>query len=65
MISRICRSGGNSGLRSGEVWVDQSDVGVGVGGSIFGHGPIIISPHLESSVRGTLNLGGECCCRPR
>ena len=40
--------------------MDQSDKGVGVLGWIFGHGPIIMSPHLESSVRGSLNLGGEC-----
>ena len=50
MISQICRSEGISGLRSGEVWVDQSDKGVGVLGWTFGHGLIIISPHLESSV---------------
>ena len=55
----------NSGLCSGELWVDQSDVGVGVVGLIFGHGPIIMLPHLESSVRGSLNLGGECRRRPR
>ena len=54
-----------SGFHSGELWVDQSDKGVGVLGWIFGHGPTIISPHLESSVRGSLNLGGDRRRRPR
>ena len=58
-------SGWISGFRSGELWVDQSDKGVGLLGWIFGHGPTIISPHLESSVRGSLNLGGEWRRRPR
>ena len=55
-----CLSGGNSGSCSGEVWVDQSDVG----GLIFGHGMISTSAHLESSFRGSLNLGGKCRHRP-
>ena len=61
----VCRSGWISGFRSGELWVDQSDKGVGLLGWIFGHGPTIMSPHLESSVRGSLNLGGEWRRRPR
>ena len=61
----VCCSGWISGFRSGELWVDQSDKGVGLLGWTFGHGPTIISPHLESSVRGSLNLGGERRRRPR
>ena len=64
VIWAVC-SGWIFDFRSGELWVDQSDKGVGVLGWIFGHGPTIISPHLESSVRGSLNLGGECRRRPR
>ena len=64
VIWAVC-SGRISGFRSGELWVDQSDKGVGVLGWIFGHGPTIISPHLESSVRGSLNLGGDRRRRPR
>ena len=64
VIWAVC-SGWISGFRSGELWVDQSDKGVGVLGWIFGHGPTIISPHLESSVGGSLNLGGERRRRPR
>ena len=50
---------GISGFRSGDLLVDQSDKGDGVLEGIIGHGPTITSPHLVSSARGSLNLGGE------